>query len=482
MKSFLVIFIILLIFEINSKFLRNLQNNPPPSENGGAPPSGEMPSGNDGPGGSSSNTYDYTDYLAVSKNENLSNEEKESTTSDQSVVYITESGKTITDSTLSKESGESSNIENSEFFGVNAAVLVQGGGLTISGGTIKTNARGANALCATNQGTASISGTTITSTASSSARGLHATYGGTITATRVTVSSTGSSCASLATDRGEGTVTCSGCKLSTSGSGSPLIYSTGVIKVTDNTQGTATGAQAVVVEGKNSATVEDSHLKCYGIPNRNNVDQCGVMLYQSMSGDADSGTSTFTCKNSSIEILSESNVYSTAPMFFITNTDAEINLESCNFTYGSSLFLSTKGTSEWGSSGTNGGVVTLNLKNQEIIGNFEVDSNSGLTIKLSENSSLRGTINSAKIAAKLNIILDSSSSIELTGNSGYTSIQNEDTKGNNLINRTFSWSKTEEREISRPSGGQNGNPSDATASGKYPNKLLLNLFIILLIF
>ena len=483
MKSFLVILIILLIFGINSKFLRNLQNSPPPSEHGGAPPSGEIPSGNDGPGGSSSNTYDYTNYLAVSKNENLLNEEKTSNTSDQSVVYITDSGKTITDSTLSKESGESSNIENSEFFGVNAAVLVQGGGLTISGGTINTKAKGANALCATNQGTATISGTTITSTAQSSARGLHATYGGTITATGVKVSSTGSSCASLATDRGEGTVTCSGCQLSTSGSGSPLIYSTGVINVTDNTQGTATGAQAVVVEGKNSATVENSQLKCYGTPNRNNVDKCGVMLYQSMSGDADSGTSTFTCKSSSIEILSESDVYSTAPMFFITNTDAEINLENCTFSYGSNLFLSTKGTSEWGSSGTNGGVVTLNLKNQNISGNFEVDSNSGLTIKLSEKSYLKGTINSAKTAAKLNIILDSSSSIELTGNSSYTSIQNENTKGDNIINETFSWTETEEREISRPSGGQNGNPSDATASGKNnPNKLLFDLFMILLIF
>ena len=490
MKSSLVMLIILLIFGINSQFLRNLQS---PPENGGTPPSGEPPSGNNGVGGSSSNTYDYTNYQAVSTNENLSNSEKTSTTSDQSVVYITESGKTITDSTITKESGVSSNIENSEFFGVNAAVLVQGGGLTISGGTINTKAQGANALCVTNQGTATITGTTITSTGESSARGLHATYGGTITAVRVTVSSTGGSCATLATDRGEGTVTCSGCNLSTGGSGSPLIYSTGVIKVTDNTEGTATRAQAVVVEGKNSATVENSNLKCNGIGNRNNVDKCGVMLYQSMSGDADSGTSTFTCKSSTIEILSQSDVYSTAPMFFITNTDAEINLESCTFTYGSNIFLSSAGTSEWGSSGTNGGVVTLNVKNQQIFGNFEVDSNSGLTIKLSENSSLKGTINSAKTAAKLNIILDSTSSIELTGNSCYTSIQNANNEGTNIINGTFTWSKTEEKEISRPSGGQNGNqqnpqsqsnqssPSDTTTGGKSnSNKLSFDLFMLLL--
>ena len=492
MKSSLVMLIILLIFGINSQFLRNLQS---PPENGGTPPSGEPPSGNNGVGGSSSNIYDYTNYQAVSTNENLSNSEKTSTTSDQSVVYITESGKTITDSTITKESGVSSNIENSEFFGVNAAVLVQGGGLTISGGTINTKAKGANALCVTNQGTATITGTNIDSTGESSARGLHATYGGTITAVGVTVKSTGGSCATLATDRGEGTVTCSGCNLSTGGSGSPLIYSTGVIKVTDNTEGTANRAQAVVVEGKNSATVENSNLKCHGIGNRNNnVDKCGVMLYQSMSGDADSGTSTFNCKSSTIEILSISDVYSTAPMFFITNTDAEINLESCTFTYGSNIFLSSAGTSEWGSSGTNGGVVTLNVKNQQIIGNFEVDSNSGLTIKLSENSSLKGTINSAKTAAKLNIILDSSSSIELTGNSCYTSIQNANNEGTNINNGTFTWSKTEEKEISRPSGGQNGNPpnqpnqsnqsnqsSDTTTGGKNnSNKLSFDLFMLLL--
>ena len=167
-------------------------------------------------------------------------------------------------------------------------------------------------------------------------------------------------------------MTCTDCTLTTAGSGSPLIYSTGTISISGTT-GTSNGAQMVVVEGKNTATVESSSLKCTGVGNRNNVDKSGIMLYQSMSGDADSGTSTFTCKSSTIEILSQSDVYSTAPMFFITNTDAEINLESCTFTYGSNIFLSSAGTSEWGSSGTNGGVVTLNVKNQQIFGNFEVD-------------------------------------------------------------------------------------------------------------
>ena len=200
------------------------------------------------------NSYNYSNYNSKSTNENLSSKTLESTASDESVVYITKSGISITNSNLKKTSGDSSKTENSEFYGVNAAVLVQGGELTITGGTIQTSAKGANAVCATNKGTVKITDTKITSTASGSARGLHSTFGGSITASNVEITTSGGSCATLATDRGEGKVTCTECTLKTGGAGSPLIYSTGDISIS-KTKGTATGAQMVVVEGKNTANV-----------------------------------------------------------------------------------------------------------------------------------------------------------------------------------------------------------------------------------
>ena len=454
-KGIFSILMMLLLIGANANFLRYLQSS------------------------SSKNTYDYSKYTAEKTNQNLlSSDTVTCSTADKSVVYITNSGITIEGSTLTKESGDSSNTENSEFYGVNAAVLVQGGGLTMTGGTISTKAKGANALCATNNGKVTISGTKITSTASSSGRGLHATYGGSISATNVEISSTGGSCATLATDRGEGTVTCTKCQLSTGGKGSPLIYSTGQITVSETT-GTSSAAQAVVVEGKNTATITgSSDLKCDGGGNRDsNADKCGIMLYQSMSGDADSGTSTFNCESSTVEILSTS-----------TNTDAAINLKGCTFTYGSGVFLNAGGTSEWGSTGSNGGVVTLTLKNQNIEGNFVVDGYSGLTI-IMESSSIKGTINTEKTAAKLNITLDSASTITLTGNSYYTSLTNAKTDGSNLVNGTYSWTKTEEKEISRPSGnsgGQNGRPdgrpgsSSNNTSGSNVLKYSIILFMFIL--
>ena len=460
---FFLILLILLSIEAKRSFLRNLKEpettgegeNPP---DGGENPPGPPPGG-DGdnppgppPSGGGDNSYNYTDYKANVTDEDIGSDELTATESDQSVVYVTKSNITFKDPNLIKVSGESSNIENSEFYGVNAAVLVQGGEATITGGTITTKAKGGNALCVTNKGKVKISGTKLVSTAESSGRGLHATYGGQIEATNVDISSIGVSCANLATDRGEGVVTCTGCQLSTAGAGSPLIYSTGQITV-NNTKGTATGAQTVVVEGKNTASVYDkSELYCYGKGNRDDIDHCGVMIYQSMSGDAEDGTGVFNCEDSSLEILKDSSLYTTAPMFFITNTKAVINLKDCRIKYGSNIFLDIKGTTAWGNEGSNGGEVTLNLDNQEIEGDIKLDGISSLSIVM-KNSKITGTINGSKKATSLKISLDSTSKITLTGNSYYTSLTNEVASGENIVKGDYTFTEYGSEQVDPVSKG-----------------------------
>ena len=417
-----------------------------------------------------SSGYDYSSYSAKSTNTNLSSQTISCTTSGQSAVYITSSGITISDSTITKSGDFSGDTEDSEFYGLNAAILVQGGELTMTGGTITNSAKVSNALVATNDGTVTISGTTITSTGGSSARGLHATYGGKITATDITISSTGGSCATLATDRGEGTVTCTGCTLSTAGSGSPLIYSTGDITVSSTT-GTSSKAQAVVVEGKNSATIQSSSdLKCTGNGNGRD-DDCGILIYQSMSGDADTGTSTFTCDSSTIEILSTSSVYSSAPFFYVTNTDANINIKDCTLKFGSGQFMLID-EGDWGTSGSNGGSVIMTLTNQDIEGDIVVGSSSSLTLTL-VNSSIKGTINADKTASKLDITLDADSTITLTGNSYYTSLTNSDSDNSNIISGSYSWTSYDESSSTSTSGSQSSSgtsPSGSSSGGTPPDK------------
>lgn len=361
------------------------------------------------------------------------NETYESSNSDESVILVKNGGElSLDNATVNKNSGDSSNTENSEFYGINSGVLVTSNSIaTITNSKITTNAKGSNAIFST--GTDSkiyISDSTITTTGSSSARGLDATYGGYIEADNVSIKTQGGSCATLATDRGEGTVIANNSNLETNGSGSPIIYSTGNISI-DNTEGLANGSQMVVIEGKNSATVTNSSLKATGKGNRGDVDQAGIMIYQSMSGDASVGTGDFTAKDSSLNIVSTSDYYNIAPMFFITNTDAIINLENTTLSYGSNILISAKGTSEWGTSNSNGGNLTFNANNQKLDGNIEIDSISTLTLNLT-SSSYKGIINENNEAKSVVLKLDSNSEITLMGDYYLTGLENEDTTNSNI--------------------------------------------------
>jgi len=334
-------------------------------------------------------------YVVDGIKANISSGTYESASQDEVVFLVINGGSlTIDGSVTINDNGETSGQgdgDNYNFYGTNSAIVVVGSGskAVINGVKINTNANGANAVFATNEGTVNIKNSTI-KTSQNSSRGLDATYDGVITADKVNIATNGGSCATLATDRGEGTVTATNMTLSTAGAGSPLIYSTGNITLSDST-GTSTGAQLVVIEGKNSATVKNSKLTANGIGNRNNVDNCGVMIYQSMSGDASEGSGTFTATDSELTILSTSTVYSSAPFFFITNTSAVANLTNTTLTYGSNTLISAKGTSEWGKSGSNGGKLTLTTSNQTLTGNITTDSLSSVTASLTNSSKYSGT-------------------------------------------------------------------------------------------
>ena len=258
-------------------------------------------------------------------------------------------------------------------------VVGEGSTAEISGVTISSNVSGANAIVATNSGEVIVRNTAIT-TEKDNSRGLHATYGGTINADTTTISTQGGSCASLATDRGSGSVIATNMTLNTAGAGSPLIYSTGNITVT-NSKGTATGAQIAVVEGKNSITLQGCDFSANGIGNRNNVDDAAVMIYQSMSGDADTGTGSFNATDCTLSVLDTSNRYDSVPFFFITNTDATINLTGVTANFSSNQkFIVAKGTSEWGRSGNNGGKLTITTSNLTATNTtIEVDDISSVT-------------------------------------------------------------------------------------------------------
>ena len=268
-------------------------------------------------------------------------------------------------------------------------------------------------------------------TYSDKSRGLDATYNGIINAKNVIINTNGQSCAALATDRGEGEVHVTNSELNTgvskqSGRGSPIIYSTGNITVA-NSIGTAYVSQIACIEGKNSIELSNCDLSAAAGGNRQDngdyVDLGGVFIYQSMSGDADVGTSTFTAKDSVLSILSDSDYYESAPMFHVTNTKAIINLEKTELNFGSGTLLDVSGQSQWGTVGSNGGELTFNAKDETLDGNIIVDSISSLNMTLSSTSYV-GAINPSDDFGQTAVIIESGSDWTLDGDSHISSLEN----------------------------------------------------------
>lgn len=363
-------------------------------------------------------------------------------TSNKNTVLVKNGGKlTIKNLKIIKKGDvSSSKAESSDFYGTNAAVLVTAKSiLNITNTKIITKAKGANAIFVSNLASSSSGATAyvtnvVINTYKDKSRGLDATFGGKIIAKNVTIYTRGGSCAALATDRGEGIVTVRNSKLYTGvgqkrGSGSPLIYSTGKITVSKST-GTSYVSQIACIEGKNSITLTDCDFTGYGKGNRyvngKYVDNAGVFLYQSMSGDANVGTSKFTANNTKLTIAKKSSYYKSAPMFYVTNTKGNINLKNCTLNYGSGVLLKAAGQSQWGTSGSNGGKVIFTTTNMKLSGKIIIDKISSLKLTL-RKTNYNGCINPSSSYGTTKVTVNSGSTWTLTGNSHVTSLSNSGT-------------------------------------------------------
>jgi hypothetical protein len=251
------------------------------------------------------------------------------------------------------------------------------------------------------------------------------TGGGTMNATNLTITTAGTSSAAIRSDRGGGTVTVNKGTYKTTGKGSPAIYSTADITVKNATL-ISTASEGAIIEGKNSITLENVSLTdTNNTLNGQSTTYKNVFLYQSMSGDAASGEAVFTAKNSTITT-------NKGDSFYVTNTTATINLENNTIVNNDSTgnFLRIQKDS-WGTSGKNGGDVTLNMTNQKVSGNIVVDSISKLTMKLSNGSSFTGAINSEN-AGEVSLAIDKSSTLTLTGDTYVGSLTNADSTNSNI--------------------------------------------------
>ena len=280
----------------------------------------------------------------------------------------------------SKRSSDVSDDYN--FYGINSVILVVGeeSSAEINNCIITSDCSGANAVFSTAGANVNVNNVQITTTGNSS-RGVYATYDGTINADHVDITTSGAHCAPIATDRGGGHVAVTNSKVQCSGDGSPCIYSTGEIKA-ENVVGVSTGAQAAVIEGKNSITMTNCDFTVSGGNN-------GVMLYQSMSGDASDKDATANCSTLTMTGTTIRNSTDGA-MFYITNTTSVINLEGGNTLECKNGKLVDAAAGRWGKDGSNGGELSLNIKDDKISDSVTADDISSVAVNVLDGGEFKG--------------------------------------------------------------------------------------------
>ena len=424
--------------DFNGERPEGFPGEPPEGFSGGKP--GERPDGSSSggnrpggkPGSGSSSSIEYSGATEISSSDDQSRKTYSSSKTDESALLISTSDDvTISDPTVSK-TGDSDGGDNCSFYGVNAAVLVKGGTeTTITGGKVTSDATGANGVfCyggnggkngASGDGTTLYITDTVITTTGDGSGGIMTTGGGITYASDLKVTTSGRSSAAIRTDRGGGTVNVEGGTYTTSGLGSPAIYSTADVTAAYATL-VSEQSEGICIEGLNSVTLVNCDLTAENTNcNGNATFLDSIMIYQSMSGDAASGTSTFTMSGGSLTSMS-------GHVFHVTNTSAVINLTGVKITNEDedNILLSVCAD---GWSGCDNEAV-LKATSQKLEGTILVGSDSSFSLELSGKSSFKGTFsgeikntNGKTVSTEIGEVtvkLDSDSTWTLTGDTYIT--------------------------------------------------------------
>ena len=368
---------------------------------------GQQPPARPGSGGfgGSGKLNQGTSANTIDSDENKKDETYTSTGDDENALCVKGAKVSLGDIEVNKIGGSTSNTEDGDFYGMNAGLLATDKAtVNIKNAKVKTTAQNGNGVFSYGEGTTvSISDSEIYTTNDNSG-GIQTTGGATMNAKNLNVKTEGNSSAAIRSDRGGGKVNVDGGEYVSKGYNSPSVYSTADITV-KNANLKAENSEALVIEGQNSITLENTKVEGNmsddkGSSSDTNVHN--VMIYQSMSGDAEVGKSVFNMKEGT---LTNNN----GDLIYVTNTTSEITLENVKIENNDQdsrllVVLGNDASHGWGTAGSNGGNVTFTAKDQKLDGKIEVDSISTLNLTLSGTTVFNGTVNIVENAEKGEVV------------------------------------------------------------------------------
>ena len=304
--------------------------------------------GQGGPGGGFGGSGEVTQgdsANTISEDGTYSGTAYTSTGDDENALRVDGAAVTLDGITVDKSAGATSNTENGDFYGVNAALLATNGAtVTIKNATVTSSAQNGNGVFSYGSGT--------------------------------------------------------------------------TVNISDST---------ITLE---NCTVTGNMSDTQGASSDENVHN--VMIYQSMSGDADVGTSTFSMTGGSLTGRN-------GDLFYVTNTHCVLTLSGVTLRNedADAYLLRIVGNSAshgWGAAGANGAQVEFTADAQTLEGDIVVDTISTLDLTLKNGSSFTGTVNiienaegGTAVSDNAVVTIESGCTWTLTGDCVITSLVNNGT-------------------------------------------------------
>ncbi len=333
-----------------------------------------------------------------------------STAPDESALLIDTTGAVSVSDFTAEKNGDSDGDGCSDF-GLNAAVLLKGGGIAqITDGTVTSSAEGANGIFCYGGGNDSAGdGTTLTvrnvsiQTSGSASCGIMTNGGGIMYAEDLIIATSGAASAAIRAGGG-GIVYVSGGSYTANGPGSPAIYSAAKVCVS-NAVLVSDLSEGVCIEGGNSAELVGCDLTANNTGGGKAAFLSSVMLCQPLPGDADSGTASFSMMGGTLTSKS-------GHVFHVTNTDAVISLSGAEILNEDSgnVLLSVCDDSLMGGAGS----AVLNAEKQTLEGAILVGDNSSLRLNLTAGSRFTGYITGSIRNASGTVISEKAGSVSVT--------------------------------------------------------------------
>lgn len=335
-----------------------------------------------------------------------------------SMAYVSAAGDKLS------KSGNTSNTESSDLFGLNAALLVtHGGHAAMTNATISTSGLGAVGAYGYSRGTyINLTGSSVNTTGNNSAA-VEVSERAMMKVKNSTLTTTGYGSPALKVAKNGGIILAEDSQFTTTGPDSHGVYTAGDVTITNGFV-VAQATKAAVIKNNNTLTVENATLE----GNETGSIPYNIVMYADADAIGTMGTQQFDAKGAHL-------ISHRGGMFYITGTHSKINLDHTTLEQPKDQPVLTitgnDGTYGWGDPGTNGGHAEVTLTNQVLEGNIVVDTISDINLNVRDQSTWTGAIDIVPNAAggtpyktNADIFIAEGSTWNLTADSKATSVFN----------------------------------------------------------